>query len=161
MLIKVFCVLSMLNKLPPGVCWRGGGGGGGATGLLHKGGGATGLIPGLVAKQQAVEFPQVQTSLHNNTRSRRPTMTTTVRSNDTLVDTPFQLISDFFHVNQGVLCSEHAEQASSRGVSLHYAHPHTTIPAIQKKRNFSENSILLALYFEKVMVYQQVSCCMW
>ena len=29
MLIKVFCVLSMLNKLPPGVCWRGGGGGGG------------------------------------------------------------------------------------------------------------------------------------
>ena len=44
---------------------------------------------------------------------RRPT---TVRSNDTLVDTPFQLISGFFHVNQGVLCSEHAEQASSRGV---------------------------------------------
>ena len=34
-------------------------------------------------------------------------------SNDTLVDTPFQLISAFFHVNQGVLCSEHAEQASS------------------------------------------------
>ena len=32
---------------------------------------------------------------------RRPT---TVRSNDTLVDTPFQLISGFFHVNQGVLC---------------------------------------------------------
>ena len=40
----------------------------------------------------------------------------TVRSNDTLVDTPFQLISGFFHVNQGVLCSEHAEQASSSGV---------------------------------------------
>ena len=37
-------------------------------------------------------------------------------SNDTLVDTPFQLISGFFHVNQGILCSEHAEQASSRGV---------------------------------------------
>ena len=36
-------------------------------------------------------------------------------SNDTLVDTPFQLISGFFHVNQGVLCSEHAEQASCRG----------------------------------------------
>ena len=52
--------------------------------------------------------------LHNNTRSRRPT--TTVRSNDTLVDTPFQLIRDLFHVNQGVLCYEHAEQASSRGV---------------------------------------------
>ena len=32
---------------------------------------------------------------------RRPT---TMRSNDTLVDTPFQLISGFFHVNQGVLC---------------------------------------------------------
>ena len=41
---------------------------------------------------------------------------TTMSSNDTLVDTPFQLISGFFHVNQGVLCSEHAEQASSRGV---------------------------------------------
>ena len=39
-----------------------------------------------------------------------------MRSNDTLVDTPFQLISGFFHVNQGVLCSEHAEQASCRGV---------------------------------------------
>ena len=53
------------------------------------------------------------TYLHNITLSR-PTMT--VRSNDTLVDTPFQLISGFFHVNQGILCSEHAEQASSRGV---------------------------------------------
>ena len=52
--------------------------------------------------------------LHNNTQSRRPT--TTMRSNDTLVDTPFQLISGFFHVNQGVLCSEHAKQVSSRGV---------------------------------------------
>ena len=41
---------------------------------------------------------------------------TTMRSNDTLVDTSFQLISGFFHVNQGVLCSEHAEQASCRGV---------------------------------------------
>ena len=36
--------------------------------------------------------------LHNNTRSRR--LTTTMRSNDTLVDTPFQLISGFFHVNK-------------------------------------------------------------
>ena len=33
-----------------------------------------------------------------------------------MTDTPFKLISGFFHVNQGVLCSEHAEQASSRGV---------------------------------------------
>ena len=40
----------------------------------------------------------------------------TMCSNDTLVDTPFQLISGFFHVNQGVLCCKHAEQASSRGV---------------------------------------------
>ena len=40
----------------------------------------------------------------------------TMGSNDTLVDTPFQLISDFFHVNQGVLCFEHAEQASSRSM---------------------------------------------
>ena len=39
-----------------------------------------------------------------------------MRSNDTLVDTPFQLISGFFHVNQGVSCSEHAEQASSRSI---------------------------------------------
>ena len=53
-------------------------------------------------------------NLHNITLSRRTTMD--VRSNDTLVDTPFQLISGFFHVNQGILCSEHAEQASSRGV---------------------------------------------
>ena len=31
----------LLNKLPPGVCGRGGGGGGeGATGLLNKGGGS-------------------------------------------------------------------------------------------------------------------------
>ena len=56
MLIKVFCVLSML---PPGVCWRGG-----ATGLLNEGGGGGGGGGGeqqascLVAKQ-AVEFPQV------------------------------------------------------------------------------------------------------
>ena len=34
----------------------------------------------------------------------------------TLVDTSFKLISDFCHVDQGVLCCEHAEQASSRGV---------------------------------------------
>ena len=39
-----------------------------------------------------------------------------MRSNDTLVDTSFKLISGFCHVNQGVLCCEHAEQASSRGV---------------------------------------------
>ena len=62
MLIKVFCVVSMLSKLPPAVCLRGeGGGGGGATGLLNKGGGSN-RLPGLVTKQQAVEFPQVQTS---------------------------------------------------------------------------------------------------
>ena len=66
----------------------------------------------------ASDCMQLQTMhLHNITLSRRPTtVPTTVRSNDTLVDTPFQLISGFFHVNQGILCSEHAEQASSRGV---------------------------------------------
>ena len=32
--------------------------GGGATGLLNKGGGSN-RLPGLVTKQQAVEFPQV------------------------------------------------------------------------------------------------------
>ena len=54
--------VSMLSKLPPVVCLRGeGGGGGGATGLLNEGGGSNRL---------PVEFPQVQTSLHNNTRSR-------------------------------------------------------------------------------------------
>ena len=61
MLIKVFCVLSMLNKLSS----RGvleGGGGGAATGLLNKGGGSN-RLPGLVTKQQAVEFPQVLTSI--------------------------------------------------------------------------------------------------
>ena len=50
MLIRVFCVAEQASS-------RGvleGGGGGGATGLLNKGGGAS--------KQQAVEFPQVQTS---------------------------------------------------------------------------------------------------
>ena len=53
MLIKVFCVVSMLSKLPPAVCLRGGGGG---TGLLNKGGGSNRL---------PVEFPQVQTSAYN------------------------------------------------------------------------------------------------
>ena len=42
MLVKVFCVLSMLNKLPPGV-GGGGGGGGGAPGLLNEGGGSNRL----------------------------------------------------------------------------------------------------------------------
>ena len=50
MLIKVFCVVSMLNKL--------GGGGGGGKGLLNKGRGSN-RLPGLVTKQQAVEIPQV------------------------------------------------------------------------------------------------------
>ena len=58
MLIRVFSVLSMLSKLPPLGCV---GGGGGATGLLNKGGGSN-RLPGLVTKQQAVEFPQVQAS---------------------------------------------------------------------------------------------------
>ena len=42
------------------------GGGGGQQGLLNKGGGSN-RLPGLVTKQQAVEFPQVLTSLYNNT----------------------------------------------------------------------------------------------
>ena len=53
---------------------------------------------------------------YESTVSRR--RMTTMLSNDTLVDTPFQLISGFFHVNQGVLCCEHAEQASSRGACV-------------------------------------------
>ena len=63
------------------------GGGGGATGLLNKGGGSN-RLPGLVTKQQAVEFPQVQTSLYNITLSQGP-----VSSNDTLGSTSFKLIS--------------------------------------------------------------------
>ena len=47
---KMLCVLSMLSKLPPRVCWGGGEGGN--------------RLPGLVTKQQAVEFPQVQTSIN-------------------------------------------------------------------------------------------------
>ena len=43
----MFSVVSMLSKLPSGVCWRGGGGN---------------RLPGLVTKQ-AVEFPQVLTSV--------------------------------------------------------------------------------------------------
>ena len=54
----------MLSKLPPRVCWKGGGGGQHA-GLLNKGGGSN-RLPGLVTKQQAMEFPQVQTIVHNN-----------------------------------------------------------------------------------------------
>ena len=50
----------LLNKLPPGVCWRGGGGA--ATGLLNEGGGGEQQASCLVAKQ-AVEFPQVYTSI--------------------------------------------------------------------------------------------------
>ena len=59
-----------------------------------------------------VQFAQVHLVLYNITLSRRMM---TMRSNDTLVDTPFQLISGFFHVNQGVLFCV-AEQASSSGV---------------------------------------------
>ena len=39
------------------------GGGGGGTGLLNKGGGGSNRLSGLLTKQQAVEFPQVQASL--------------------------------------------------------------------------------------------------
>ena len=49
-----------------------------------------------------LEIFYIRCHLHNNTRSRRTTTTTTVRSNDTLIDTPFQLLSGFFHANQGV-----------------------------------------------------------
>ena len=65
---KVFSVLSVLSKLPLGVCWRGGGGnrlankGGGSNRLANKGGGSN-RLPGLVTKQQAVEFPQVLASV--------------------------------------------------------------------------------------------------
>ena len=59
MLIKVFCVLCYehAEQASSSGVFEGGGGGGGATGLLNKGGGSNRL---------PVEFPQVQTSLHNN-----------------------------------------------------------------------------------------------
>ena len=47
---------------------------------------------GLVPKVSAFRGSTV----HNNTLSQQQLMT--MRSNDTLVDTPFQLISGFFHV---------------------------------------------------------------
>ena len=81
MLIRVFCVVSMLNKLPPGVCWRGGG----ATVLLNKGGGSN-RLPALVTKQQAV---QVQTSYNYYSIPMTTTMTLHMY---TLVDTSFILI---------------------------------------------------------------------
>ena len=56
-------ILCLLSKLPPAVC-LGEGGGGGGTGLLNEGGGEQ-QASCLVAKQ-AVEFPQVYTSLYNN-----------------------------------------------------------------------------------------------
>ena len=59
MLIKVFSVLSMLSKLPPGVCWRGGGGGQQAC-YVNEGWGGGGNRLGLVTKQQAVEFLAIQ-----------------------------------------------------------------------------------------------------
>ena len=49
MLIKVFCVVSMLSKL---------GGGGGGNRLAKQRGGSN-RLPGLVTKQQAVEFPGI------------------------------------------------------------------------------------------------------
>ena len=70
-----------------------GGGGGGATGLLNKGGGATGFLWNFHRYRLVYII-----ILDPDER------TMTVCSNDTLVDTPFQLISGFFHVNQGVLC---------------------------------------------------------
>ena len=56
MLIKVFSVVSMLSKLPPGVHWKGG------NRLANKGGGSN-RLPGLVTKQQVIELPQVQASV--------------------------------------------------------------------------------------------------
>ena len=41
---------------------------------------------------------------------------TTLCSNDTLVDTPFQLISGSFHANKVFCVVSMPEQASSRGV---------------------------------------------
>ena len=54
MLIKVFCVVSILSKL--------GGGGGWVGNRLAKERRGSNRLPGLVSKQQAVEFPRVLTS---------------------------------------------------------------------------------------------------
>ena len=62
----------------------------------------------------------------------------TLRSNDTLVDTSFQLISGFFHVNQGVLCSEHAEGGgSSRLPGLVTKQQAVEFPQVQTSSNYS------------------------
>ena len=58
MLIRVFCVAEQASSR--GVL-EGGGGGGQQACMLNKGGGSN-RLSGLVTKQQAVEFPQVQTS---------------------------------------------------------------------------------------------------
>ena len=62
---KMLSVLSMLSKLGVlggrGVLGGGEGEGGNRLCLLNKGGGNN-RLPCLVTKQQAVEFPQVQTS---------------------------------------------------------------------------------------------------
>ena len=47
--------------------------------------------------EQSTLLGRLTYHLHNNTLARQ---TTTVLSNDTLGNTPFQLISDFFHVNK-------------------------------------------------------------
>ena len=57
MLIRVFCVAEQASS-------RGVLEGGGATGLLNKGGGEQ--QASWFSKQQAVEFPQVYTSLYNH-----------------------------------------------------------------------------------------------
>ena len=57
MLIKVFCVCEHAEQASSSGVLEGGG----TTGLLNEGGGSN-RLPALVAKQ-AVEFPQVYTSL--------------------------------------------------------------------------------------------------
>ena len=77
----------------PSVCWGGGGGGGGGEG---RGGQQASSL----SSNKLWNFHRY--SLVINITLSQQRQPTTVHSNDTLVDTSFQLISGYFHVNQGV-----------------------------------------------------------
>ena len=83
MLIKVFCVVSMLSKRCVG--------GGGATGLLNKGGGSNRL---------PVEIPQVQTS----------TLMIVRRNNVSTIFKFDQLVVPLFLLHQAINPEEEEEE---------------------------------------------------
>ena len=73
--------------------------GGGATGLLNKGGGSN-RLPGLVTKQQAVEFPQVLASrviLHIHSHVYKQINTQILIFTPTNIHIPFSLLPLSYH----------------------------------------------------------------